>query len=100
MQVDVSEPRSRSFTLFLRFFHLGINLLVAQLISKIQNTPCSNTYTAIGLPISYILIALNLVFVLILRCKQEFNRKAFFVGLALDIVLIGVSMVLGFGGIG
>ena len=96
----MSESQSRSFSLFLRFFHLGINLLVAQLISKIQNTACSNTYTAIGLPISYILIALNLIFILILRCKQKFNRKAFFVGLALDVVLAGVSMVLGFGGIG
>lgn len=70
MEVDVSEPRSRAFNIFLRYFHLGISLLVASLISSLQATNCSTTFLKIGQPISYILLGLNLVFILVLRCRK------------------------------
>ena len=70
MQVAVHEGRSRAFNVFLRFFHLGLSLLVAQLIWKISNIDCSRQFTAIGFPISLILLLLNLIFIIITRCKN------------------------------
>lgn len=74
--------------------------MTAQLISKIANTDCSTTLITIGLPISYILIGLNLLALLLFRWKQTFHRPAFFVLYALNIILAGVVMIVGFGGIG
>jgi hypothetical protein len=54
----------------------------------------------IGLPISYILIGINVLSILIIRCKAWFNRKVFFAHYAVNIILAGVVMVVGFGGIG
>lgn len=73
---------------------------MAQLISKISNTDCSQTLVTIGLPISYIILGLNLIAILVIRCKQWFNRKVFFVFYAVNVILAGVVMIVGFGGIG
>lgn len=73
---------------------------MAQLISKISNTDCSQTLVTIGLPISYIILGLNLIAILVIRCKQWFNRKVFFVFYAVNVILAGVIMIVGFGGIG
>lgn len=77
-----------------------MQLLIAQLISKISNTDCSQTLVTIGLPITYIILAINTIAIIVLRCKQWFNRKVFFVLYGINIVLAGVIMILGFGGIG
>jgi hypothetical protein len=98
--VDVNEPLSRAFTINLRFLQLGLQLMLAQLISKIANTDCSTTLITIGLPISYILIAINIISILLIRWKQLFNRKIFFAHYAVNIILAGVAMVVGLGGIG
>jgi hypothetical protein len=74
--------------------------MIAQFISKIANTDCSTTMITIGLPISYILIGINLLSIIIIRWKQLFNRKVFFVLYAINIILAGVVMVVGLGGIG
>ena len=98
--VDVNEPLSRAFSISLRFFQLGLQLMISQFVSKIGNTDCSQTLVTIGLPISYILLGLNVIAIIIFRCKQMFNRKAFFILYALNIILAGVVMIVGFGGIG
>lgn len=98
--VNVNEPISRAFSINLRFLQLGLQLLISQLISKIANTDCSTTVVTIGLPISYILIAINLISIVVIRWKQAFNRKVFFAHYALNIILAGVAMVVGLGGIG
>jgi hypothetical protein len=54
----------------------------------------------IGLPISYILLAINILSIIIIRWKQMFNRKIFFAHYAVNIILAGVCRVVGFGGIG
>lgn len=35
--VDVNEPISRGFSISLRFFQLGLELMIAQFVSKISN---------------------------------------------------------------
>ncbi len=74
--------------------------MIAQFISKISNTDCSQTLVTIGLPVCYILLALNAIAIIVLRCKQWFNRKVFFVLYAVNVILAGVIMIVGFGGIG
>lgn len=74
--------------------------MIAQFISKIGNTDCSSTVVTIGLPISYILVGINILSIIILRCKQVFNRRIFFAHYAANIILAGVAMVIGLGGIG
>lgn len=98
--VDVNEPISRGFSISLRFFQLGLELMIAQFVSKIANEDCSQTLVTIGLPISYILLGINLVAILLLRCRQVFNQKAFYVLCAVNVILAGVVMIVGFGGIG
>jgi hypothetical protein len=98
--VDVNEPISRAFSINLRFFQLGLQLMIAQFISKISNVDCSTTMVTIGLPISYILLGINIISIIILKWKQMFNRKIFFAHYAANIILAGVAMVVGFGGIG
>lgn len=98
--VDVNEPLSRAFSISLRFFQFGLQLMVAQFISKIVNNDCSQTLVTIGLPISYILLGLNFIAILLFRWKNIFNRKAFFILYGINIILAGVVMIVGFGGIG
>jgi|LakMenEpi03Aug12_release.lakeMendotaPanAssembly.Ray.scaffolds.fasta_scaffold79201_3 hypothetical protein len=98
--VDVNEPISRAFCISLRFLQLGLSLMIAQFVSKIANTDCSKTLVTIGLPISYILLGINIIAIIVFRCKQIFNRKVFFVYYAINIILAGVMMIIGFGGIG
>lgn len=98
--VDVNEPISRAFSINLRFLQLGLQLMIAQFISKISNTDCSTTMITIGLPISYILIGINLLAIIIIRWKQMFNRRVFFALYAANIILTGVVMVVGLGAIG
>jgi hypothetical protein len=74
--------------------------MLAQFISKIQNTDCSQTLVTIGLPISYILMALNIIGIVLFRCRGYFNRKVFFVLLGINAILAGVIMLFGLGGIG
>lgn len=74
--------------------------MIAQFVSKIANEDCSQTLVTIGLPISYILLGINLIAILLLRCRQVFNQKAFYVLCAVNVILAGVIMIVGFGGIG
>lgn len=98
--MDISEPITRSFNISLRFFHLGLQLLVSQLISKINNNECSTTLLTIGLPISYIILIINLIAILVMKLKGFWNRKVFFVLFGVNVVLAGVCMVVGLGGMG
>ena len=74
--------------------------MIAQFISKIGNTDCSQTLITIGLPISYILLGINIIAIILFRVRRLFNRKVFFVYYAVNIILAGVIMIVGFGGIG
>lgn len=98
--VDVNEPISRAFSISLRFFQFGTQLLVSQLISKISNDDCSQTLTTIGLPISYILLGINLIAILVLKIKKVFNRNIFFIFYGVNVILAGVCMIVALGGIG
>lgn len=98
--VDVNEPVSRAFSVSLRFLQLGLQLLTAQLISRISSENCSQTLVTIGLPISYIFLGVNLLAIFIIHCRKMYNRKIFFTYYAANIILAGVIMVVGLGGIG
>ena len=100
MEVDINEAKSRAFNLLLRFCQLGIQIFVASYISKVDHISCSSTFLTICLPISYILILFNILGILILRCRDAFSRTPFFVALAIDFILAGIVLVMGFAEIG
>lgn len=98
--MDVNERKSRAFNLLLRFFHLGLQIFIASYISKIDNASCSQTFHTICLPISYILLILNLLAIVIIRCRDNFNRTLFFVVLGANAIMAAVTLIMGFAGIG
>lgn len=69
MEVNVNEPRSRAFTIFLRFLHLGLQLIIGMEISKIGANLCTNTLLTIGEPVAIILILFNIIAIAVLRCR-------------------------------
>lgn len=100
MEVNINQPRSRAFTIFLRYLQLSLQLIIALEISKIDALNCTDTMLKIGQPVSIIMLVFNLLAVAILRCRQGFDRRIFFVAFAINIILAGVSMVVGFGEVG
>lgn len=48
MEVNVNEPRSRAFNIFLRYIQLALQLLIGLEISKIDANLCSNILLQIG----------------------------------------------------
>ena len=69
MEVNVNEPKSRAFTIFLRYFQLSLQLIIALEISKIDALNCSLTMLSILEPVSIIMIIFNLLCLTILRCR-------------------------------
>ena len=100
MEVDINEAKSRAFNFFLRFLQLGIQVFIATEISRIDHHQCSNTFVTIAVPISLILVAINLIFILVIRCRENFPRVPFFVVLGANYIMGGVIMVMGFAEIG
>lgn len=74
MEADISEPKSRAFNIYLRFFQLGLSLLIAILISKASAGDCVNSFYTIGQVCSIALIVINALAVLYLRCKANFPK--------------------------
>ncbi|CAM6002280.1 unnamed protein product [Sphagnum balticum] len=87
MEMDISEPKSRSFNIFLRFFQLGIALSIAILISKFNQTGCQTPFYGLSSVLSYVLVAINLLVMIYLRCREAFSKVAFFLVFIIDIIL-------------
>jgi hypothetical protein len=81
--------------MYLRFFQFGLQILIAAFISKANATGCFQAYHTVGLPISYIIIGLNLLAMIITRCNDRFPRIFFFVSFVIDLILAAIIVILG-----
>ena len=97
MEIDISESKSKSFSIFLRFLQMAASLLLALLISRLSapSHPTTCLHTSYSLLTGAALIALGLALVALLfnRCRQEFSKGAFFAFFGLSLVVAGVEMV-------
>ena len=100
MEVDINEPKSRAFNIFLRFFQLGLHLVIAMWVTKIGENTCQTPFMKFLEPISYIFVGLNIIAMIYTRCRDKFPRIEFFVLYAINIILSGVAIVMGFAGAG
>jgi hypothetical protein len=81
--------------MYLRYFQFGLQILIAAFISKANATYCSQTYQNLGIPVSYIIIALNLLAMIITRCSDRFPRIFFFVSFVINLILVAIIVVSG-----
>ncbi|CAM6001007.1 unnamed protein product [Sphagnum balticum] len=100
MEVDISEPKSRSFNIFLRFFQLGLALVIGILISKLDQTNCNDQFYGLISIVGSVLIGINLLAMVYLRCREAFPKVAFFVVFIADLILAGIFLVISFAGVG
>ena len=99
MEADINEPKSVSFTVYLRCLQYGFQLLIAILLARFVALPkCESQFDGIALVISIILIIINILAILMNRCIDTFARCQFFTVFGLDIVMAGVILVLGITG--
>jgi hypothetical protein len=92
MEVDINEPKSRAFNIFLRMFQLGLQLILGYWASRFNNlSGCSYSTSDIISYVAYALTTLNLIALLINQCSSKFSRGLFFTVYLLDIVIaIGI----------
>jgi hypothetical protein len=88
MEVDINEPKSKAFNVFLRMFQLGCQLIIAYWALKSDGTSaCDFTYPNITSYIAYALAGINLLSVIYIRCSHGFPRCMFFVVFVIDILM-------------
>lgn len=85
--------------MYLRYFQFGLQILVAAFISLANSSDCAKTYQTIGLPVSYIIIGLNLLAMIVTRCTDRFPRVFFFISFIINLLLAAIIVVLGLIGI-
>jgi len=85
--------------MYLRYFQFGLQILVAAFISQVNSTDCVQTYHKIGIPVSYILIGLNLLAMIITRCSDRFPRIFFFISFVINLILAAIIVILGLIGV-
>jgi hypothetical protein len=100
MEVDVSEPKSRSFNIFLRFFQLGLSLTITILICKLDTTGCDTSYHQLISIAAYALTAISLLALLYLRCRDAFPKLEFFILFIVSLILAGIIIVISIAGFG
>lgn len=89
MEVDINEPKSKAFNVFLRMFQLGCQLIIAYWTLKSDGIQgCEFTIPNITSYIAYALAAINLISVIGIRCSNKFPRCFFFVTFILDLIMI------------
>jgi len=81
--------------MYLRYFQFGLQILIAAFISKANATDCSQNYQNLGIPVSYIIITLNLLAMIITRCSDRFPRIFFFVSFVINLILVAIIVVSG-----
>lgn len=89
MEVDINEPKSKAFNIFLRMFQLGGQLALAYWASRFEGvTQCDYVTPDIVSYIAYALAALNLASVIYVRCSNKFPRGFFFLIFILDLLMV------------
>ena len=88
MEISVNEPKSKSFNIYLRMFHLGLQLAAAYWAIFYDGTDsCTSQYYDYISYLAYALVAINLVSLIIVRCSARFPRCYFFVTYFIDLLL-------------
>ena len=103
MEVDINEPKSKAFNMFLRMFQLGCQLIITYWALKSDGiSTCDFNIPNITSYIAYGLAAINLLSLIAIRCSNGFPRCLFFGVLILDILtaiaIIIINAVNGFKG--
>lgn len=93
--MDINEPKSRSFNMYLRYFQMGLQVLIASKLSEINSTSCEYTFQRIGQIVTIGLIAINLIAMIVTRCTTNFPRAFFFVIFIIDLILAAIITILG-----
>ena len=100
MEIDINEGKSKAFNIFLRFLQLGLSLVIAYHVTTLVGSECHTEFMKILQPVSYVLVGLNLVAMIYLRCREKFARPEFFIFYALNLIVCGVVVVMGIAGAG
>lgn len=95
MEVDINEPKSKAFNIFLRMFQLGGQLTLAYWASRYEGiSGCDYSTPDIVSYLAYALVALNLVSLIFVRCNSKFPRGYFFLVFGLDLLLVvGIALL-------
>jgi hypothetical protein len=94
MESDISEPKSRSFNLFLRFFQLGLSLTAAAVISQLLSSSCiDDTFKLMAL-LSMVMVVFNFIAMVSLRCSVNFPKCGFIMAYIIDIGLSAAIVLL------
>ena len=95
MEVDINEPKSSSFNVFLRLFQLGGQLILGYWASKFDGIEgCDYNIHNIVSILAYVLAGLNLISIIYTRASVQFSRPFFFVVFLLNLIIIAGIMVL------
>lgn len=90
MEISVNEPKSKSFNIYLRMFHLGLQLAAAYWANVYDGmSSCKHQFVDFISFIAYALIAFNLVSLIVMRCSSKFPRMFFFISYLIDLILSG-----------
>ena len=46
--MDINEPKSRCFNIYLRYFELGLQVLIATKLSQLDASACDSSYQKIS----------------------------------------------------
>lgn len=68
--MDISESKSRAFNIFLRFIQLSLSTIIALYICELDNAICDNSFFKLIIVVGYIMLAVNLIAILYMRCKE------------------------------
>jgi hypothetical protein len=91
--MDINEPKSRSFNIFLRYFQAGLQILASCLLSQISSSACNSSYQKVTLILSLSLILINLISMTVTRCSATFPRLFFFTLLILNLLISCIIVV-------
>ena len=100
MNLSIDQQVIRTYSSHLRFFQLGLQTFLCQLISKIDNKGCSTTISSVGQPVCIVLLLFNLVALSVIKYTKSFSSKAFIVAFVINLGLSSVLMFVGLLGIG
>lgn len=97
--MDISEPKSRTFNMYLRYFQMGLQVIIAAKLAEINSAACQQTFQKVGFYTAVLLVFINLIAMIVTRCSHHFPRVFFFIMFVVNLLLAGVIVVLGIVGL-
>jgi len=97
MEVDINEPKSKAFNIFLRMLQLSLQLISGYWASRHQGVgACEYSVPALTSYVAYGLAGLNLVALFSIRCSKKFPKILFFIIFILDFLIALAIIALQF----